>query len=168
MGAGGMTWQTQITTGLLLTVQMIRFMMSVFWACRLYFVFYFMFFSQSYLHSWQMAINSASYCKPLRIQITFGKMSVKFTYTADVSCNKWYFAASRFKNRASCRTFCPWAVIEIMFWVLLTCHVFLCWVFVSNWLIWASGLKADAYWSVKKQSTTRKSENLIYHWIIKL
>lgn len=112
MGAGGMTWQTQITTGLLLTVQMIRFMMSVFWACRLYFVFYFMFFSQSYLHSWQMAINSASYCKPLRIQITFGKMSVKFTYTADVSCNKWYFAASRFKNRASCRTFlslsCNW------------------------------------------------------------
>lgn len=57
-------------------------------------------------------INSASYCQPLRIQITFGKMSVKFTYTADVSCNKWYFAASRFKNRASCRTFwslsCNW------------------------------------------------------------
>lgn len=125
----------------------------------------------SHSHTFILAkwlINSASYCQPLRIQITFGKMSVKFTYTADVSCNKWYFAASRFKNRASCRTFCPWAVIEIMFWVLLTFHVFLCWVFVSNWLIWASGLKADAYWSVKKQSTTRKSENLIYHWIIKL
>ena len=69
----------------------------------------------SYSHTFILGnglTTSASYRQPLWIQITFWKMSKKSIYSANGSWNKWYYAASRFKNRASCRTFwslsCNW------------------------------------------------------------
>lgn len=83
-----------------------------YWPCRLYFIFYLCFYHSNTFILGKWSITWASYCQPLRIQITFWKMSVKFIYTADGRWNKWYFAASRFKNRASCHTFwslsCDW------------------------------------------------------------